>query len=330
MGRRLGQVAKIACWLAFALGVCVAEAETAEQDETRADRPKVILETDFTADVDDVGALAVLHALADRGEVDILAVSYNEAQSNAAAAIHSVNAWYARGDVPIGVFQGQLDDPDDEHSRYIDGLAEMALPAGVPVVDSSPNVYRRALRRQPDRSVTIVSVGFLNNLHDLLRSDRALIAAKVQELVLMGGVRNDGFNFVRHNLAGQTEYVLRNWPTPIVVSQEGVDIHTGAGLRDAPTENPVREAYRLWWRGEVKDRSSWDQVAVLYGVRGLGDYFEEVTSGKGRLRNGFTWEMRPGWRTHLALRADKQAIEAEIEALMVAVPFSRLPAHADD
>ena len=289
-------------------------------------RPKVILETDFTADVDDVGALAVLHALADRGEADILAVSYNEAQSNAAAAIYSVNAWYGRGDVPIGVFKGKLDDPDDEHSRYIEGLAQMSRYAEDKAADSSLSVYRQVLAAQPDRSVTIVSVGFLNNLHDLLRSERALVAAKVKELVLMGGVRNDAFNFVRHNLAAQTEYVLRNWPTPIVVSQEGGDIHTGAALRTAPAENPVREAYRLWWRGEVKDRSSWDQVAVLYGVRGLGDYFEEVAAGEGRLRSGFAWDMQPGWRTFLALRVDKQAIEAAIEALMVAPPLVRFPA----
>ena len=286
-------------------------------------RPKVIFETDFTADVDDVGALAVLHALADRAEVDILAVSYNEVQGNAAAAIHAVNAWYGRGDVPIGVFTGQLDDPDDAHSRYIDGLARMAPDASARVVDSSLSLYRQVLATQPDRSVTIVSVGFLNNLHDLLRDDRALIAAKVKQLVLMGGVRNDAFNFVRHNLAGQTETVLRNWPTPIVVSQEGGDIHTGAALGTTPAENPVREAYRLWWRGEAKGRSSWDQVAVLYGVRGLGDWFEEVATGTGRLRSGFEWDMQPGWRTYLALRVEKRVVEADIEALMVAAPLAR-------
>ena len=287
-------------------------------------RPKVIFETDFTADVDDVGALAVLHALADRAEVDILAVSYNEVQGNAAAAIHAVNAWYGRGDVPIGVFTGQLDDPDDAHSRYIDGLARMAPDASARVVDSSLSLYRQVLGTQPDRSVTIVSVGFLNNLHDLLRDDRALIAAKVKQLVLMGGVRNDAFNFVRHNLVGQTETVLRNWPTPIVVSQEGGDIHTGAALDTTPAENPVREAYRLWWQGEAKGRSSWDQVAVLYGVRGLGEWFEEVATGRGRLRSGFEWDMQPGWRTYLALRVEKRVVEVDIEALMVAAPLARL------
>lgn len=311
-----------ACWLGFLLA---APAVLADSSEPQTPKPKVIFETDFTLDVDDVGALAVLHALADRGEADILAVSYNEAQRNAAAAIRAVNAWYGRADLPIGVFQGPLEDPDDEHSRYIDPLASMAPETADAVVDSSLNIYRQTLRAQPDGSVTIASVGFLNNLHDLLRSEPELVRAKVKELVLMGGVRNDGFNFVRHNLAGQTQYVLTHWPTPIVVSQEGGDIHTGAWLRDTPTENPVREAFRLWWRGEVKDRSSWDQVAVLYAVRGVGDYFEQVATGQGRLRNGFTWEMRPDWRTYLRLRVPKRELAAVIDALMVAKPASHRP-----
>ena len=135
-------------------------------------RPRVILETDFTLDVDDVGALAVLHALADRGEVEFLAVSYNEVQRNAADAIRAVNAWYGRADLPVGVFQGPLEDPDDEHSRYIDPLARMAPAAGDAAVDSSLDVYRQALRAQPDGAVTIVSVGFPNNLYELLRRER--------------------------------------------------------------------------------------------------------------------------------------------------------------
>ena len=306
--------------LAVALGALLPTAHAAASNEPPTPRPRVILETDFTFDVDDVGALAVLHALADRGEVDILAVQHNEAQRNAAAAIYAINAWYGRPDIPIGVFEGELDDPDDEHSRYIDALAETAPEDANIASASALDVYQRVLAAQPDRSTTIASVGFVNNLHDLLRRDRELIAAKVKELVLMGGVRNDGFNFVRHNLAEQTQTVLRDWPTPIVVSQEGADVRTGAALRDAPAENPVREAYRLWWHGEVKSRSSWDQVAVLYAVRGLGDTFENVAEGQGRLRNGFAWNMRPGWRSYLALRMGKRELEAAIESLMVAPP----------
>ena len=57
----------------------------------------------------------------------------------------------------------------------------------------------------------IFSVDFLNNLDDLLHVDTALVSRKVCELVIMGGRNNDGFNFVRHNLVGVTEHVVRSW-----------------------------------------------------------------------------------------------------------------------
>ncbi len=308
-------------WLLVAMVAIGAQAESGCAAEHAPEPVKVVFETDFTLDVDDVGALAVLHALADNGEAEILGISYNEVQPNAAAAIRAVNAWYGRSDIPVGVFTGALDDPDDEHSRYIDPLAKMA-PADIAASPamSSLALYRQVLGEQPDGSVTIISVGFLNNLYDLLRHEPDLVAAKVGKLVQMGGVRNDGFNFVRHNLAPQTAHVLEHWPGPVVVSQEGGDIETGAELRRTPLDNPVREAYRLWWRGEVKARSSWDQVAVLYGVRGLGALFREVAEGEGRLRNGFTWPMRSGHRTYLRLRASTEQMAEIIEALMTAPP----------
>ena len=36
---------------------------------------KILFDTDMTTDCDDAGAMAVLHALADRGECEILALS---------------------------------------------------------------------------------------------------------------------------------------------------------------------------------------------------------------------------------------------------------------
>ena len=55
----------------------------------------MIYETDTCLDVDDVGGLAMLHALADKGEVEILAVSFNEVHPSSAAAIHlqAVEQW---------------------------------------------------------------------------------------------------------------------------------------------------------------------------------------------------------------------------------------------
>lgn len=308
--------------LSIGLAACSQNPPTSMEVEPAPVR--VIYETDFTFDIDDVGALAVLHALADNGEAEIMAISYNEVQSRAADAIDAINTWYGRGDIPIGLYDKPLAEPDYFHSFYIDELAGMRNDITDNLVDSSLNVYKQVLSDQPDNSVTIISVGFLNNLYDLLIEEPALIAQKVDKLVLMGGVYYDEFNFVRHDLVAQTQYILENWPTPVVVSQEGIYIKTGAALKDTPEENPVRQAYYAWFNNSFQDRSSWDQVAVLYGVRGSGIYFEEVDTGNGQLSNGYQWKMESGHRMYLVHKLSTTEMAKIIEALMIQPPAQAL------
>lgn len=280
---------------------------------------KVIFETDMSTDVDDVGALAVLHALADNEEVEILAISFNEVHPSGAGAICAINTWYNRGDIPIGIYKGDLADPDE--SSYLDGIAAN-FPHDLPTVPtpSSLELYRQVLREQPDNSVTIISVGFLNNLYDLLQADSNLVAQKVTELVVMALLIDDPYNTVRHDLIDKSEYVIHNWPTPLVISQHGESVHTGARLAETSAENPVREAYYRRFNGQYKDRSSWDQIAVLYGVRGLSDYFTEITDGTGRLSNGYAWEMKSGFRSYLEVRLSDSEFVRIIENLMIEPP----------
>ena len=280
---------------------------------------KIIFETDMCTDVDDVGALAVLHALADNGEAEILAISYNEVHPSGAGTICAINRWYNRGDIPIGIYKGNLASPDE--SSYLDGIAAN-FPHDLPTVPtpSSLDLYLQLLSEQPDNSVTIISVGFLNNLYDLLKVNPNLVAQKVTELVVMAEVVDDPYNTVRHDLIDKSAYVIRNWPTPLVISQHGESVHTGTRLAEAPAENPVREAYYRRFNRQYRGRSSWDQIAVLYGVRGLGDYFTEVTDGKGRLSNGYEWEMKSGFRSYLEVRLSDNEFVRIIENLMIKPP----------
>lgn len=279
---------------------------------------KVIFETDMSTDVDDVGALAVLHALADNGEAEILAISFNEVHPSAANAICAINTWYNRGNIPIGIYKGDLADPDE--SSYLDALANFSHDLPITPTPSSLELYLQVLGEQPDNSVTIISVGFLNNLYDLLKAEPDLITQKVTELVVMAVLIDDPYNTVRHDLINQSEYVIHNWPTPLVISQHGESVHTGARLSETPAENPVREAFYQRFNGQYKGRSSWDQLAVLYGVRGIGDYFTEITEGKGRLSNGYEWEMKPGFRSYLDPGLSDSEYVRIVEDLMIKPP----------
>ncbi|ADI13288.1 nucleoside hydrolase [Truepera radiovictrix] len=161
----------------------------------------VIFDTDLGIDVDDAGALAVLHALADRGEARLLATIANVNDPYAAAALGAINTFYGRPDVPVGR------NPRPQYAvatpywrtfapRFVKDLAERFPHNTAPNPEAAVAVYRRVLAAQPDSSVTLIAVGFLQNLADLLASspDRysglsgeALVRRKVRQLVVMAG-----------------------------------------------------------------------------------------------------------------------------------------------
>ncbi len=279
----------------------------------------VIYETDMCLDVDDVGALAVLHGLQNEGKVNILAVCFNEVHPSGAAAIDAINTWYGRGDIPVGVYKSRLSNPD--RSRYLEALTTFPHDLDNERAASALDTYRQVLADQPDRSVTIISVGFLNNLYDLLKDPEgyALVEKKVKLLVAMGGLNDDGFNFVRHGLMDQTQYVIENWPGTLVTTHVGGSMITGQTLTaTTPVNNPVRRAYELH-RGPNTGRSSWDQVSVLYAVYGT-QWFNETWAGGGSLRNRYTWTFKKGYRGYAAPNDDSQ-VKDEIERLMILAPY---------
>ena len=69
----------------LALAACVAFAGFAAG-------PRILFDTDMVEDYDDVGALACLHALADEGKCEILAMASCTRDNQSVAAIEIVNA----------------------------------------------------------------------------------------------------------------------------------------------------------------------------------------------------------------------------------------------
>jgi len=285
----------------------------------------VIYETDMTLDVDDVGALAVLHGLQIEGKVKLLGVCYNEVHPAGPPTIDAINTYYGHGDLPIGIYQKPLADPDPsdyfsvERDFDVDNMAHDPMDN---IVGNAVNVYKYLFKGQPDHSVTIISVGFLNNLYELLQDEEgySLVEKKVKLLAIMGGLHNDGFNLSRHNLVDQSQYVFENWPGTLVTTHVGGDMITGETLTSkTPRENPVRRAFELeWYQGPNIGRSSWDEVTVLYAVYGT-EYYKEEWEGGGSLRNGYKWSFKEGYRGYAAPKNDKQ-VEDEIERLMTLVP----------
>ncbi len=254
---------------------------------------KIIFDTDFGPDYDDVGALAFLHAMADSGKAEILATLSSNRQELVAPCIEVMNVYFNRPDLPIGspkskgVSIGAWQHwPDSLVAKYPHKIKSTA---GVP---DAVSVYRKVLYSQPDTSVTIVTVGFLTNLAALLQSGadsicpfsgKDLILKKVKRLVSMAGKFPSGHEFNVHMDSTASVYVYENWPTPVILSgfEIGEKIHTGLRVMNMDVaQSPVKDVFRMSIPMAEEDkngRMSWDETAVLIAVYGTEGFFDRVT-----------------------------------------------------
>lgn len=294
---------------------------------------RLIIDTDMARDVDDVGALAVAHALALGGEAELLALIVSCRHAWTVACASAINTYYGRPDLPIGVIGPH---GIDDHSPYARGIAE-EFPHPLSTCDDAEDglrLYRRTLAAQPDGSVVLVSIGFLTLLRDLLQSPpddlsplsgRSLVQRKLRHWVCMGGVHPSGTEFNLRMDPAAAQEALAQWPTSAHFCglEIGSPILTGRCLASTPTDNPVRRAYELYFNGELRDRPSWDQATVLYAVRGLGERWT--------LEHGYAMQVSPLGDNHwesdgscrhafLAARLDPRTVADEISALMQRQP----------
>lgn len=85
----------------------------------------LIFDTDMAPDYDDVGALAVLHALADSGEARILATVSSNRLETTVPCIDVINTYFGREKIPLGAPKGEAVSQDTWHKglRWTSELA---------------------------------------------------------------------------------------------------------------------------------------------------------------------------------------------------------------
>ncbi len=295
----------------------------------------IIFDTDMGTDVDDAGALAILHVMADQGEAEVLATMSANRNRWCAPALDAINTYYGRADLPIGCSRTGPD-PEEWYHQSVG-----AFPHDLTHSDQAPDavaLYRQILAAQPDHSVTIVVVGWRTNMAELLKSrpdqysalaGRELVEAKVKELVSMGGrwpnsPKDEGeYNFTMDGAAAHK--VICDWPGKIMFTGLGKDVMTGGRLvAQGPKDNPVPAFYRNFFdEYKVSERSSWDLVAVLYAVRGLSGYFTAVSGGKCVGREDGSNQWLPGVPSNHAYLDDRmppRELAAVLEGLLLTPP----------
>ena len=258
----------------------------------------IIFDTDLGPDYDDVGALAMLHALADSGQVNLLATISSNKNEQVIPCIEVINTYFNRPSIPVGApkSEGGVDLTTWHKVKWTEVLPDK-YPHQTAKTSDSPDavkVYRRVLSAQPDHSVVICTVGFFTNLKDLLLSGgdeisplsgKELVSQKVKHLVSMAGAFPEGREFNVYCDAAASIVVAENWPVDIIFSgfEIGNIVLTGKRLALMDVQNsPVKEAYELCFaEGDPNGRMSWDQTAVLVAAKGIEPYY---ASERGMMR----------------------------------------------
>ena len=261
---------------------------------------KVIFDTDIGDDIDDALALAMIHALVDRSEIELLAITISKDNKWSAVYTDIINRFYGRPDISIGVVKNGKR-PKDGYSAIVGSRkanGEFVYPRGLQSGTDAPeavDLIRKALAREPDGSVVMLSVGPMTNMARLLQSkpDKhsalngiELVERKIKCYVAMAGEFRQSkppeFNIIVDITAAQV--VFDQWPTPIAVSGFDVgkmvlypaeSIEKDFGYVD---NHPVAEAYREYAKMPY-DRPTWDLSVVLYAARPDRDYFDMSEAG---------------------------------------------------
>jgi inosine-uridine nucleoside N-ribohydrolase len=301
----------------------------------------VIFDSDMGPDYDDVGAITLLHAFADSGYVKILATIASTKYEGVAAVFDVLNTYFERPDILIGVPKGRaLELRDSQH--WTDTLL-LKYPHSIKRNDEALNAteaYRRLLASQPDRSVTIITVGFLTNLADLLQSvpdkysklnGKNLVMQKVKQLVCMAGGFPSGNEFNVRMDAPASKSVFDQWPTPILLSgvEIGFTIVTGVPLINDRSikQSPVKDVYRICIplsRQDSAGRMSWDQTAVLIAVKGYRPWWNIETGKMIVADNGSnTWLKESSNHSYLTPAQSPLIVQELINKLMMHQPMGK-------
>lgn len=250
---------------------------------------KIILDTDLGGDCDDVGAVAVLCNLAKAGKADIRAVTYCIGNPWGGYFVRHELDYLGFGSVPVGTLKDDTFMTDAVYEKYSRAYVEgHHLPTKE--TEDAVRVLRHTLAENGGvRDITLVAIGPLRNIANLLRSGAddvspksgaELIRENVTEFVTMLG------NFADRTVCEwnvqmdipSAQYVIDTMPVRTVFSpfELGATTMTGSRLTELPEGHPVREAYYLYLNKKSYLRNSWDLITVYCAVLDDNPFYERI------------------------------------------------------
>lgn len=304
-----------------------------------AEPARIVFDTDFGNDIDDVLALGVLHSLQTRGESVLLATTSSKDHPKSVLFLDAVNTFYGRPDIPIGAVSSGMTPDEGRFLLLVDrkDAAGLHYPRDIQQADDAVSLLRATLAREEDHAVVLIQVGFFTNLRRLLESTPdehsdlggvELVRKKVQLLSVMAGSFQtiaDENHYIEWNVLmdiPSAQFLARDWPTPVVWS--GAEIGLSVPYPSQSIEkdynytqhHPLKEGYYLY-KPPPHDRPTWDLTSVLYAVRPDHGYFDLSVTGQVTVEDdGFTrFDAVDGGRDRF-LKVDAEKVIRVREALV--------------
>ncbi len=299
---------------------------------------RILFDTDIGGDIDDAGAMAVLHALADAGEIGILGIGVVNGHENTVPYTDAINTWFGRPDLPLGTIKEGA--PFRRDTYMADVVRDYPHDLDAASAPDAAALYRRILAAQPDHSVTLVAVGPATNIRRLLESKPdthsplsgiELVRQKVK-LYAAGGNGDGGlpkgrcgWNYRMDIPAAKRELELLPDTLPTVFAGgSGNKLKIGSCYKDAPVNHIIRRSYEAYFRGKSDlDRPTWDQLRVLYAARpSARDLFDLSASGDIQVGDPdrIAWTETPARNRAYAYVKDLDATRKTLTVLMMHAP----------
>jgi inosine-uridine nucleoside N-ribohydrolase len=302
-----------------------------------ADKPKIIFETDIGNDIDDVLAIMMLHTFVSKGVCDLLAISISKNNLYSAIYTDIINTFYKRSVIPIGYAITGISPQD---GFFLKQMSERFIKfRKTQKYYKSVSLLRKILAENEDNSISIVSVGLLSNLAELLNSQQdeysdltgpELIKRKVKCVYCMGGNFSDEALvsqkdcFAEYNIYEDikaSRCFIDNWPSKIIFAglEIGAKILFPAQsiLEDFKwiNEHPGVEAYKIF-KQMPYDRPCWDLTAALEAACPQ-KYFNLSQPGIVRMNANNTLSFQPDKKgNHRYMLLDDKRID-EIKNLFI-------------
>lgn len=239
------------------------------------------MDTDIGSDCDDAGAITVLHNLSKIGAAQIIGMTHCGSDIGGAITIQAINEWFERGDIPVGIYTKKTFLDEKRCKIFTESIKENYLKKKtMPVFKDSVSVMRKAIAENDN--VTLVAIGMLNNIADLLKSESddisdkngvELVRESVKCLYVMGGNFED-LSYAEYNIKTDVEaaqYVSKNFPMPIIYCgfEVGQNVITSIDMTTPHEDCPIRIAYTPF-NGK---KESWDPITLYCAVYQENKFF---------------------------------------------------------